>query len=85
VRHPGSIYELAKSVKRDLENVQRDLRTLEAYGLVRTTAARRTGNRRARAPEAPFDEIVPRITIQDGGARRASQGRRPPPCRRFSY
>jgi predicted transcriptional regulator len=38
-RRPGSIYELAKTVKRDLKNVQQDLRILEEYGLIRMTAA----------------------------------------------
>src|SRR6266850_2311596 len=36
-KHPGSIYELAKVVGRDLKNVQDDLRLLEWYGLVRMT------------------------------------------------
>ena len=62
-RHPGSIYELAKTVKRDLKNVQQDLRILEEYGLIRMTPARRAGNRRVKVPEAPFDEIALRIAI----------------------
>src|SRR3989454_304215 len=33
-KRPGSIYELAKIVGRDLKNVQDDLRLLERYGLV---------------------------------------------------
>ena len=62
-RHPGSIYELAKTVKRDLKNVQQDLRILEEHGLIRMTPARRAGNRRVKVPEAPFDEIALRIAI----------------------
>jgi predicted transcriptional regulator len=62
-QHPGSIYELAKTVKRDLKNVQQDLRILQDYGLVRMTPVRRTGKRRAKVPEALFDEIALKIAI----------------------
>ena len=33
-RHPGSIYELARMVNRNLKNVQTDLKVLEKHGLV---------------------------------------------------
>ena len=62
-QHPGSIYELAKTVKRDLKNVQQDLRILEEYGLIRMTPTRRTGGRRVKVPEALFDQIALRIAI----------------------
>jgi predicted transcriptional regulator len=62
-QHPGSIYELAKTVSRDLKNVQQDLRTLERYGLIRMSRARRAGKRLAKVPEAPFDEIALKIAI----------------------
>jgi predicted transcriptional regulator len=62
-QHPGSIYELAKTVSRDFKNVQQDLRILEKYGLVRMTPARRAGKRLAKVPEAPFDEIALKIAI----------------------
>ena len=62
-QRPGSIYELAKAVKRDLKNVQQDLRILEDYGLVRTTTSRGVGKRRVKVPEALFDEIALRIAI----------------------
>ncbi len=62
-QHPGSIYELAKTVGRDLKNVQQDLRILEKYGLVRLSPASRVGNRRVKVPEAPFAEIALRIAI----------------------
>lgn len=62
-RHPGSIYELAKTVKRDLKNVQQDLRILEGYGLIRMSPARRAGKRVVKVPEAPFDEIALKIAI----------------------
>jgi predicted transcriptional regulator len=41
---PGSIYELAKMVGRDLKNVQTDLGVLETYGLVRMARATRSGS-----------------------------------------
>ena len=62
-KHPGSIYELAKTVSRDLKNVQQDLRILESYGLIRMSPARRAGKRLAKVPEAPFDEITLKIAI----------------------
>jgi predicted transcriptional regulator len=55
---PGSIYALAKTVKRNLKNVQKDLRILEEYGLIRITAASRAGKRRVKVPEARFAEIA---------------------------
>ena len=61
--NPGSIYELAKTVSRDLKNVQQDLRILESYGLIRMSTTRRTGKRLAKAPEAPFDQIALKIAI----------------------
>jgi predicted transcriptional regulator len=63
VKQPGSIYELAKTVSRDLKNVQQDLRILESYGLIRMSPARRHGRRLAKVPEAPFDEITLKIAI----------------------
>jgi predicted transcriptional regulator len=60
---PGSIYELAKMVSRDLKNVQDDLRLLETYGLIRMADATRAGKRRVRVPQALFDQIELRIAI----------------------
>ena len=60
-KRPRSIYELAKTLKRDFKNVQEDLRILERYGLVRVAKSR--GSRRARVPEALFGEIALRIAI----------------------
>jgi predicted transcriptional regulator len=60
---PGSIYELAKMVRRDLKNVQEDLRLLEKYGLVRMAHATRSGKRRVRVPKAMFDQIELKIAI----------------------
>jgi predicted transcriptional regulator len=62
-RHPGSIYELAKIVQRDLKNVQDDLRLLARYELVRMGAGRGTGNRKVKIPTAPFDQIALEIAI----------------------
>src|SRR5919106_5696112 len=58
---PGSIYELAKMVSRDLKNVQDDLRLLETYGLIRMADATRSGKRRVRIPQALFDQIELKI------------------------
>jgi predicted transcriptional regulator len=60
---PGSIYELAKMVKRDLKNVQDDLRLLETYGLVRMAHGTRSRKRRVRVPQAVFDQIELKIAI----------------------
>ena len=62
-KRPGSIYELAKVVGRDLKNVQDDLRLLERYGLVRMTNGTRSGKRKVRVPKALFDQIELKIAI----------------------
>jgi predicted transcriptional regulator len=62
-RRPGSIYELAKIVDRDLKNVQDDLRLLERYGLVRMSRGRSIGKRRVKIPQAVFGEIALRIAL----------------------
>jgi predicted transcriptional regulator len=62
-KHPRSIYELAKVLGRDLKNVQADLRLLEKYGLVRTSAGRGTGRRKVRIPHVRFDEISLKVAI----------------------
>lgn len=62
-KQPGSMYEVAKLVGRDLKNVQGDLRLLEKYGLVRMNAGHRAGKRRVRVPEVMFDEIALKITL----------------------
>lgn len=60
---PVSTYELAKRLKRDLKNVQEDLRLLEEYGLIRIRQGRSIGKRRTKVPEALFDEIALKIAI----------------------
>ncbi len=60
---PGSTYELAKRLNRDLKNVQQDLRLLQEYGLIRITQGRGTGKRRTKVPEALFGEIALKIAI----------------------
>jgi predicted transcriptional regulator len=60
---PGSIYELAKLVDRDLKNVQEDLRLLARYGLVRMANGKGSGKRRVRVPHAVFDQIELKIAI----------------------
>lgn len=62
-RRPRSISELARTVNRDLKNVQEDLRILEQYGLIRMTTGRSTGKRVTKAPQALFREIALKIAI----------------------
>jgi len=60
--HPHSIYDLAKTVKRNLKNVQEDVQILERHGLLRITKRPR-GTRQVKVPEVPFEEIALRIAI----------------------
>lgn len=60
---PGSIYELAKLLERDLKNIQDDLRLLETYGLIRMVNGVRSGKRKVRVPQALFDQIELKIAI----------------------
>ncbi len=62
-KRPGSIYELAKIVGRDLRNVQDDLRLLEEYGLVQMSHGRGTGKRKVKVPRTLFGEIALKIAI----------------------
>lgn len=62
-KRPGSIYELAKMVKRDLKNVQDDLRLLERYGLVEMSHGKGTGKRRVRVPRTKVEQIALKIAI----------------------
>lgn len=62
-KRPGSIYELAKMVGRNLKNVQDDLRLLEDYGLVQMSDGRRTGKRKVKVPRALFAQIALKIAI----------------------
>jgi predicted transcriptional regulator len=60
--HPGSLYELARIVKRDFKNVQQDITILERHGLVRVSKESR-GKRKVKVPHVPFQEIALRIAI----------------------
>lgn len=60
---PGSIYELAQRLGRDLKNVQQDLRLLETYGLVGMSVRTARGKRTSKVPRALFDEIALKIAI----------------------
>ena len=62
-KRPGSIYELAKMVGRDLKNVRDDLRLLEDYGLVQMRHGHGTGKRKVKVPRAMFGEIALKIAI----------------------
>jgi predicted transcriptional regulator len=61
-RHPSSLYELAKMVKRDFKNVQEDIAILERHGLVRVSKEPR-GKRRVKVPAVLFKEIALKIAI----------------------
>jgi predicted transcriptional regulator len=61
-RHPGSLYELAKMVKRDFKNVQDDIGILERHGLVRISKESR-GKRKVKVPQVLFEEIALKIAI----------------------
>jgi predicted transcriptional regulator len=61
-RHPGSLYELAKMVKRDFKNVQEDIGILERHGLVRISKQPR-GKRQVKVPQVLFEEIALKIAI----------------------
>jgi predicted transcriptional regulator len=61
-RHPSSLYDLAKMVKRDFKNVQEDIGILERHGLVRISKEPR-GNRKVKVPRVLFGEIALRIAI----------------------
>jgi predicted transcriptional regulator len=61
-RRPGSIYELAKFMGRDLKNVQEDVRILERHGLVEIAKQPR-GSRHIKVPRVPFEQIALKIAI----------------------
>jgi len=60
---PASIYELAKIVRRDLKNVQSDLKRLEQYGLVTMTKGRGLGKRQIKTPRSAFGHIALKIAL----------------------
>jgi len=62
-KRPGSIYELAKMVRRDLKNVQGDLKLLERYGLARMSQEHRKGKRQVKVPRTIFRHIALKIAI----------------------
>ncbi len=61
-RHPASLYELAKMVKRDFKNVQEDIGILVRHGLVRISSEPR-GKRKVKVPQVLFEEIALKIAI----------------------
>jgi predicted transcriptional regulator len=61
-RHPSSLYELAKMLKRDFKNVQEDIGILERHGLVRISKEPR-GKRKVKVPQVLFEEIALKIAI----------------------
>lgn len=62
-KRPRSIHELAKMVRRDLKNVQGDLKLLERYGLVQMSQEHRKGKRQVKVPRTLFRQIALKIAI----------------------
>ncbi len=62
MRHPRSLYELAKMVNRDFKNVQEDSGILQRHGLVRISKRPR-GKRKVKVPQVLFEEIALKIAI----------------------
>ena len=59
--HPGSVYELAKLLKRDLKNVNQDLSLLSEIGLV-TLEKRKTDKERI-VPSVEYNKILLEIPV----------------------
>ncbi len=60
-KRPGSIYELAKIVKRDFKSVSTDIKLLERFGFL-DMLAEKTGNRERLKPIVVADTVI--ITIK---------------------
>lgn len=56
-RKPDSLYELAKVLDKDQGNVLRDVKSLEALGLIRLVPVK-DGERERLKPESSYDKIV---------------------------
>ena len=59
--HPGSVYELAKHLSRDLKNVNQDLRLLADIGLV--TLESTEIDRKRVVPQVDYRKIVLEIAV----------------------
>jgi predicted transcriptional regulator len=62
LHHPGSLYELAKMVRRDFKNVQDDIAVLQRHGLVQISRKSR-GKRRVKVPRVLYEEIALKIAV----------------------
>jgi predicted transcriptional regulator len=60
-RHPASVYELAKILKRDIKNVNQDLALLSDVGLV-TLEMTETDKKRI-VPHVDYNKILLEITV----------------------
>ncbi|MAE49529.1 ArsR family transcriptional regulator [Candidatus Pacearchaeota archaeon] len=56
VKKPGSIYELAKILKRDFKSVSQDIKLLDRFGFI-DMIAEKTGNRERLKPVVVVDSI----------------------------
>ena len=60
---PGSIYHLARLVRRDVKNVQEDVRALAELGLVSLKKLRAASGRHVTVPQVKYKEIEVRIAV----------------------
>ncbi|MEW6665112.1 MAG: ArsR family transcriptional regulator [Thermodesulfobacteriota bacterium] len=60
-RKPDSVYELAKTLERDLKNVNQDLRLLAEVGLV--TLERTDADRKRVVPHVDYGKILLEIPV----------------------
>lgn len=60
---PGSIYHLARLVRRDVKNVQEDVRALAELGLVSLKKLRGASGRHVIIPQVKYTEIEVRIAV----------------------
>ena len=62
VRKPGSIYELAKNLKRDFKSVSEDLKLLQRFGFIEYVSEK-TGKRERLKPILTIDTLNIQIKI----------------------
>ena len=56
-KQPGSIYELAKILKRDFKTVSEDIKLLQRFGFIEMSAEK-TGNRKRLKPSVVVDSVI---------------------------
>lgn len=61
-KNPGSIYELAKILKRDFKSVNEDIKLLEKFGFI-DMISESTGKRERLRPKLVVDSIIIKIKV----------------------